>query len=567
MSVEDIDFLLENSEKDNFILHIDSAVRNRDFYPKPNEYVIKFDEPFKFVYGIEILDASIPSTMYNIDTHNNILSSIIYKENPHVNMSFQTLLNELSLVNGFDDVMKSNDVIIESSGVESVFTYEMIVTTAELLISNNFNLTRQSGGRYIVMLRYERLNIPIIEEDEVPLITFVHPIFSFRYEDKNYFIENDPLNTVIQEVIAMIQNVDNTSGFAAKLSLPGATDTSQFGMKKNNKFDWNFYYYDCISVRYADIENLMSIPENATAESIKYWTYIGFQTIKFNTGNYGVTAFIDETKRALGGSRIIVNASSLGDVSIQAKLSYSSSYGFIFDMERSTIRTSLGFDEYAEATQTKIYQKYYYKDNKRLFGGIFNPRATSYSLTAPGVIYLLGTRYCILRCQELDDHLYGSRAYGRFSPGIGLFKLYAVNDIAHQRFDFVNFQKKPFHPIGKLDKMSLRFETTEGTLYDFKGANHLLLISIKYLVPTQKRRFERSILNPNYDYNYHSYMSRKIEYKEVESEDDADDSLLNLEKNHLLKQEEEYDESTTSDEDTATDSDASSEIDFFNKTS
>ena len=197
-----------------------------------------------------------------------------------------------------------------------------------------------------------------------------------------------------------------------------------------------------------------------------------------------------------------------------------------------------------------------------MFAGIYDSRATTWNITAPGVVYLLGTRYCILRCRELDDHLYGSRSYGKFSPGIGLFKLFAVNDIAHQRFDFVTFNRKPFHPIGKLDKMSLRFETTDGKLYDFKGANHLLLICIRFLVPTQKRRFMRSVLNPNYDYNFQNYMAgaRGIDYKKPE--DDDDDNVL--ERRYLLQKESEYDESTTDEEsDDEESSEKDSEIDFF----
>ena len=77
MSIEDLDYLYENSVKENIIILVDSAKRNRDFWLEPNEFQIDFIEPFKFVYGVEILDLNIPRTVYGIDKNNNSLS--IYK--------------------------------------------------------------------------------------------------------------------------------------------------------------------------------------------------------------------------------------------------------------------------------------------------------------------------------------------------------------------------------------------------------------------------------------------------------------------------------------------------------
>ena len=70
MSIEDIDYLYKNSVKDNAVIFVDSSKRNKLTYPDPNSYTITFDEPFKYVYGIEILDASIPRAMYQIDENN-----------------------------------------------------------------------------------------------------------------------------------------------------------------------------------------------------------------------------------------------------------------------------------------------------------------------------------------------------------------------------------------------------------------------------------------------------------------------------------------------------------------
>jgi len=73
MSIEDIDYLYKNSVKENIIIKIDSSKRDKDIYQSPNNYTITLNEPFKYVYGIEILDSSIPRTMYIIDSNNDTL--------------------------------------------------------------------------------------------------------------------------------------------------------------------------------------------------------------------------------------------------------------------------------------------------------------------------------------------------------------------------------------------------------------------------------------------------------------------------------------------------------------
>jgi hypothetical protein len=162
-----------------------------------------------------------------------------------------------------------------------------------------------------------------------------------------------------------------------------------------------------------------------------------------------------------------------------------------------------------------------------VFGSIFDSDLSTYKIVSPGLVNLLGERYVKLRIKELEDHLYGSYSYVSYTPGIGMFKMAASSGgVTNLRFDFVNLVRKPFHPLGKLSKLSLRFETASGKLYDFKGVNHNIIFVVKFFVPTQKITFQRSILNPNYNPNFMDYMSqnKSIEYKEdSDDEEDFDD--------------------------------------------
>jgi hypothetical protein len=77
------------------------------------------------------------------------------------------------------------------------------------------------------------------------------------------------------------------------------------------------------------------------------------------------------------------------------------------------------------------------------------------------------------------------------------------------RFDFVNITRKPFHPIGKLAKLTLAFETKTGELYDFKGVDHVLLLSIRYYAPKHVTRLPISRLNPYYTPNILEYQLKQ----------------------------------------------------------
>jgi hypothetical protein len=78
MSVEDITYLKNNSIKQSYIVLIDSSQRDMLLYPEPNNYVINLDFALKNVFGFEIIDSSVPRTMYSIDKYNNTLYYYIH---------------------------------------------------------------------------------------------------------------------------------------------------------------------------------------------------------------------------------------------------------------------------------------------------------------------------------------------------------------------------------------------------------------------------------------------------------------------------------------------------------
>lgn len=70
----DVNFIREKCEKDTVAFLADGNVRNLITNPNPAEYTLELSEPIKLVFGLDILDATIPSSVFNIDSHNSILS-------------------------------------------------------------------------------------------------------------------------------------------------------------------------------------------------------------------------------------------------------------------------------------------------------------------------------------------------------------------------------------------------------------------------------------------------------------------------------------------------------------
>lgn len=100
--IEDIQYLRQNCDTDNTIIYIDSGARDRVLYPQPSYYRVTLDTPIKYVYGIEILDATIPRSMYLVDSNNDtaIFYTAIGGEEsivlPHQDYTLDTLIYTLN---------------------------------------------------------------------------------------------------------------------------------------------------------------------------------------------------------------------------------------------------------------------------------------------------------------------------------------------------------------------------------------------------------------------------------------------------------------------------------------
>jgi len=498
-----VDYLKKNSETDSIAVFADSSLRDKAIWPTPAEYVIEFSQPFRNVYGFEILDAAIPTTMYNVDIYNSSLHITIVKpSNP--NLYVPSVMTEmLSYSPKFIHLFERDQ--------ESFMAY-IPPTTSYIPAAEQIEL-----GTYLVCVENMIANASIEPVKNIPP--------EKDWGDYYYWFNNNRFFRC---------RYDNEDIFDI------VRDLNTFS-KPNSNGGFDLYYFTFENVDAAEYAriigdlNLYKVTFNTYRKSIEL-------------GNYDIPTLKTELNSVYNPLQVFFESTTAVETK-QGIFRIKSFQYLLLNARKKSLALTIGFDMFPSALESSKYTQVRIGDNLKVFATNKDIVSNSYIIQAPGIVNLMSERFLILRCKEIEDHLYGSFSYSSFIPGIAMFKMGAVNDVSNLRFDYVSLVRKPIHPIGKLTKLTLRFETVDGRLYDFKGVNNQMLMMIKFYVPSQKKQFEKSILNPNYDSNFIDYMSKfqAIENHEVsEEEEEFDDN-----KNFAIykKKLEEFDYSTSEEED------------------
>jgi len=346
-----------------------------------------------------------------------------------------------------------------------------------------------------------------------------------RYPDPNYYevVFNVPFKNVI--------------GFdIIDTSIPRT-------MYSVDKYNNSFYFYIANSATDTLVAN--GLDTNNTNMNI-------FTKLDMTLGNYTIQTFLLNFNTIMNAKAVedpinvsapiqIVNFSNPPELT--NKITLSCKKPFILNMYDSTLAETLGFSLNIQQEDDNIKYKYIkkYEGNakySRFYHSYYNVKTGNYEITSPGIVFFIGEKYIVLRSPEIEGHAFGSLAYTNYNLGIAKFKVNSVgyND---ERTELSKLPIREFHPIGKLSKITFRFETSAGNLYDFKGVNHMITYVITYYRPllTIQNEF-KPILNPNYKNNYTDYKYRNEEQELSEEEDNDEysrDKVFDIYKENELK--------------------------------
>ena len=328
-----------------------------------------------------------------------------------------------------------------------------------------------------------------------------------------------------------------------------------------DKYNNCFYYYIHTDT---NIDSFNEVIKNIDISINDDPTYNGFFTkyeIKsrdYNTQTF-ITYFNDEFNDNKNDYNLYVSSLSI-PTQLTDVIQFNCKYPFIINMNDSTIAETLGFDLYAKKEDNGI--KYTYNNhlnssnNKRFFISFENVNSTKnnsylnnndylkYNIIAPGMVCFTGEKYILMRSPEIEEYSFGSLSYTNNNLGIAKFRTNSLgfND---EKLYVTKIPIREFHPIGKLSKISLRFETNKRLLYDFKGINHNITLAIYYYeVKINKIEDFNSILNPNYSLNFnnYNYTNEEEEFENNEEEELKDEFISrdNLNNYRIMEQKYNY---------------------------
>lgn len=519
--IDDVDYLLQNSVEQSVSMYIDSGLRDKLIYPYPNDYTVTFDQPFKNVFGFEVLDGSMPSTMYNVDVYNNDVYFTIIKKSPNN-------VNSINSKTFFSEIITSTTFINMYNDGDGTFI--LIGTVANF---NTYTSITNTNPKYKIFIRNISTDIPIVKKkrqisDEYYIFTFNNIEYALQINDEN------------QPTIDILLN-------------------NEYHISLNSNGLYDLVYYDIYDINLA-IYSQISAAGNFIISISNYHVFLPL-------GNYDITTITSALNDLFNPFAIDVQPTT-SPAKQEGKILFSSANMIILNGAKgSLIGTTLGFDSYPQfTTDGNNFNPIIIGNNNQLFESIIDTSVTtdiSYKLVSPGLVNLLGERFCILQIHDLQDHIDGSFAYTKFNPGIGIFKMASsAGGITNLRFDYIALVRKPFHPIGKLSKLRLQFFTKDGNPYDFKGVNHQLLFVIKFRVPVPKVTFTKSILNPNYDGDIMQYLSKN---ENIENKEDSDDEQeFNTDQHYLTykKELDKYDYSSSENQDSSSSSESEEEVTY-----
>lgn len=318
-----------------------------------------------------------------------------------------------------------------------------------------------------------------------------------------------------------------------------------------------FYKPKIINYKPNDVINI----KNKTNYNYLLENFFELFELELDIGNYTVNKLLIQLNKQIGENvidkiknritnnllldrdsynEIILNFKGNSDpIDLQNILKIESNRFIIIDMNKSTVDKTLGFYSKTNINNNNTYD--YIEINKELefnkfFHSIYNSDSSYYEIVAPGILYLIGTDYVILRCPEIEKHLYGSLSYTQNTMGLAKIKVssWGLNEDSNT---YLKLKLREFHPIGKLPKMTLKFEKgdTNRELYNFRGVNHNLVFTIYYYSPEQNKEFIASVINPEYDMNFMKY-----KYSDDNKQDNSDDDNDIIDLNEYKKKELEF---------------------------
>jgi hypothetical protein len=530
MPIEDVDYLLRTSTEECSTLFVDSSTRDRLHYPTPSEYVVDLEEPIRNVFGMDILDAVVPNTIYNVNARNNSLRvlSIDFGDSSVAVADDAALSGELYKLGHASPLGTwTADAARGTFRVAVLGQGQRVASAGSAAIDDGVGYFALVEARPLVGVRLAMLSSGTGAAAADAAAT---PTPTLAFSGSTYA----PIEAAGAAALSAFLAVPRESAAAFALVQSG-TDLAPSAPPGRA------VAYDVVTYAATRLAGGAAQMQAVRAGVVRPRLVLTLSSAELEVGFYTKIASLQTSMQtaldAAGlGVSVSIDGTSTSGVDRQNlfRLSCDASTRLLLCAAQSSVRSVLGFDLVADAAATTssalgagaaapAYSALRLGgESEPMFASVLGADGRQ-AITAPGLINLIGVQYVTLRCREIEQYMGNVGKYGKFSTGIGVFKLLGSNEVAQLRFDYVSLIRKPLHPIGRLRRLTLRFELPDGSLFDFKGINHQILLSVKYYLPDPRRRTPAdgpvSVLNPDYDPDFMRFIQRRDEHAAREADD------------------------------------------------
>ena len=568
--MEDVQYLLQQGTavEHSFLFVIDSAMRDRASYPTPSDYYIPFPMPFRNVFAVDLIEATVPRTEYSIEAASNTLcyapgSWARYEDarlaGTLVSVTIQPGdYNTPQLISALNDTLNAKalltshvPLVVEAVGdpVDITNTIRFVRPEPFVLFMNESTIRNWIGfgnpattpGATVAWNGNARFSTDSAVANDTflavpsplvaPNLAFAGPV---PIELAEYTLTIDATTPKVRQTFTA-----SSSGLLSSFSIKGVSSGSLQCEIRDTSFDPPALVADITAAPTADgwtftsttnqspLLHMVSATGNGETLSVITVTLTGSHG--FVPGN--IFEIKDATTLALNGRwtvSAIPNSTTfrficattlttivLGNAVIYAPRQLLAGTVYSIQLESTSPGTHKVYraETFAsdEANKVESYSGTEWTTTSEYDAISMDIQVSNvgYVVTAPGQCNLTGERYVLIRSPDIEQHLNRdlAAAYDRMAPGMGMVRFGGLG-IHEERF--FGYETRKFHPIGKLKGIRIRLETRAGRLYDTHGIDHTLLCRVKMYAPGPSQAIPRDLF-PGYNPNAHAALATKLE--------------------------------------------------------
>lgn len=570
--MEDVQHMIAHASEQSFMFILDSRTRNQYAYPSASEYYIPFPQPFKNVFSVDLVDATIPRTEYSVDEHSNTLSyapgtyttyehaqqdqAIVNAAIPPGDYNTATLIQYLNtalkntaLQQGHAPLVavpSSNPVDITNKLIftrSEPFTLFMNVSTMRHVLGFGAPASQLNNDvNWDRTLRYTtdtNVSNDVFKSVESVLATaqaFVGPV---PIQTTDYRLA---VGTGLRQ-----RFVSRSSGILTSVVVRGSAGGTETltGRIVDMTFD-----PPALVQTFSVVTSSTSAEWTATLAPTSQTFAVSQATAGDVDGTPVVTLTTSQPHGLDPNELITISGATTTSLNNQWVLLSASGSTLVIAADipvpiigRGIVYASkeiLEQREYAiefdSAASVFIYKALAFSDETRAierFAGItgwtteslqdslcleMTVTSVGHKVDAPGQCNLTGEPYVCIRSPNIEQHMHRDLAvaFNTMSPGLGMVRLGGnAGGYRQERLNFLSYDSRKFHPIGKLHGIHIRLETPSRRLYNTHGIDHTMLVSVKMYGPGVQTVIPKT-LYPDYEPD-----TRKSLVKQLERERDS----------------------------------------------